>query len=151
MATLIAALPMLGLSLTALAIFAAAPDRFARLLARLTQEAFIRLGLVFTPAALLSLVLLALLVLFFSAMGRGLDRSSAQPGRGPAQAVASDAGRVGAYGRPGFQCHHRFGFGSRSDLSRGSLAGRNQLVQPTVAVNQIDVAASVDAKAADGG
>lgn len=84
-ATLIAALPMLGLSLTALAIFAAAPDRFARLLARLTQEAFIRLGLVFTPAALLSLVLLALLVLFFSAMGRGLDRSSAQPGRGPAK------------------------------------------------------------------
>jgi hypothetical protein len=76
-ATLIAALPMLGLSLTALAVFAAAPDRFARLLARLTQEAFVRLGLVFTPAALLSLVLLALLVLFFSALGREMDRSAA--------------------------------------------------------------------------
>jgi hypothetical protein len=79
-ATLIAALPMLGLSLTALAVFAASPERFAKLLARLTQEAFIRLGLVFTPAALLSLVLLALLVLFFSAVGRQMDQSSAESG-----------------------------------------------------------------------
>jgi len=77
-ATLIAALPMLGLSLAALAVFAASPERFAKLLARLTQEAFIRLGLVFTPAALLSLVLLAVLVLFFSAVGRQMDRSSAE-------------------------------------------------------------------------
>jgi len=81
-ATLIAALPMLGLSLTALAVFATSPERFAKLLARLTQEAFIRLGLIFTPAALLSLVLLALLVLFFSAVGRGMDRSSAESGEG---------------------------------------------------------------------
>ncbi len=77
-ATLIAALPMLGLSLAALAVFAASPERFAKLLARLTQEAFVRLGLVFTPAALLSLVLLAVLVLFFSAVGRQMDRSSAE-------------------------------------------------------------------------
>jgi membrane protein implicated in regulation of membrane protease activity len=82
-ATLIAALPLLGLSLTALVAFAAAHDRFERVLARLTQEAFLRLGLVFTPAALLSLVLLALLVLFFSAMGREMDRSSATPSTQP--------------------------------------------------------------------
>ncbi len=77
LATLVAALPMLGLSLAALAVFTTAPDRFAKLLTRLTQEAFIRLGLVFTPAALLSLVLLAVLVLSFNAVGRELDRSSA--------------------------------------------------------------------------
>jgi hypothetical protein len=81
-ATLIGALPLLGLSLTALVVFAASPDRFQKALARLSQEAFIRLGLVFTPAALLSLVLLALLVLFFSAVGRGLDRPSVSPTTG---------------------------------------------------------------------
>lgn len=69
-ATLVAAVPMLGLALTALGLFAASPERFDALMARLSAETFIRLGLVFAPAALLSLVMLATLVLFFSRFAR---------------------------------------------------------------------------------
>jgi hypothetical protein len=77
-ATLFAAVPLLGLALTALGLFAASPARFDALIARLTQATFIRLGLVFTPAALLSLVLLATLVLFFSRFARS-GGEAAQP------------------------------------------------------------------------
>jgi hypothetical protein len=69
-ATLVAAVPLFGLAVTALGVYAASPGRFEALMERLTQETFIRLGLVFTPAALLSLVLLATLVLFFSRFTR---------------------------------------------------------------------------------
>jgi hypothetical protein len=73
--TLLASMPLLLLSLSALAVFLFSPERFQSLLASLTQEAFLRIALVFTPAVLLSLVLLAVLFLFFSR---------------PAQAEASD-------------------------------------------------------------
>jgi len=64
--TLLASLPLLALSLAALGVFLFDPSRFQDLLAHLTQEAFLRLALVFSPAVLLSLVLLAVLFLFFS-------------------------------------------------------------------------------------
>jgi hypothetical protein len=64
--TLLATLPLLALSLTALGVFLFDPGRFQDLLAHLTQEAFLRLALVFTPAVLLSLALLAVLFLFYS-------------------------------------------------------------------------------------
>ncbi len=64
--TLVATLPLLGLSLSALGIFLFAPSRFERLMVHLTQESFIRLALVFVPAVLLSVVLLSVLFLYFS-------------------------------------------------------------------------------------
>lgn len=64
--TLLATVPLLGFSLAALGLFYLNPERFQVLLAQLTQESFIRLALVFAPAVLLSLVLLAVLFLFFS-------------------------------------------------------------------------------------
>jgi hypothetical protein len=64
--TLLATMPLLALSLTALGVFLFDPGRFQDLLAHLTQEAFLRLALVFTPAVLLSLALLAVLFLFYS-------------------------------------------------------------------------------------
>jgi hypothetical protein len=67
--TLLASMPLLLLSIAALGLFLFSPDRFQRLLTSVTQEAFTRLALVFTPAVLLSLVLLAVLFLFFSRPG----------------------------------------------------------------------------------
>jgi hypothetical protein len=64
--TLLATLPLLLLSLAALGFFLFQPGRFDDLMAHMTQETFVRLALVFTPAILLSLVLLAVLFLFFS-------------------------------------------------------------------------------------
>lgn len=64
--TLLATLPLFLLSLAALGFFLFQPSRFEVLMAHLTQETFVRLALVFTPAILLSLVLLAVLFLFFS-------------------------------------------------------------------------------------
>ncbi|MDX1599959.1 MAG: hypothetical protein R3191_00435 [Anaerolineales bacterium] len=68
--TLLASLPLLALSLAALGLFYLDPGRFDALLAQVTQESFIRLALVFTPAVLLSLALLAVLFLFFSRPAR---------------------------------------------------------------------------------
>lgn len=67
--TLAATVPLLALSLAALGLFYLDPARFRALLDHLTQESFVRLALVFTPAVLLSLVLLAVLFLFFSRPG----------------------------------------------------------------------------------
>lgn len=68
--SLLAAIPLLMMSLAALGVFLFAPDRFASLMVRFTQESFIRLALVFIPAVLLSLVLLAVLFLFYSRRAR---------------------------------------------------------------------------------
>lgn len=67
--SLLAAVPLLLLSVAALLVYAIRPGSFERLLARLTQEAFVRMGLLLMPAVLLSLVLLALMLLFFSHPG----------------------------------------------------------------------------------
>lgn len=67
--SLLAAVPLLLLSVAALLVYAIRPGSFERLLARLTQEAFVRMGLLLMPAVLLSLVLLALMLLFFSQPG----------------------------------------------------------------------------------
>ncbi|MFP3852807.1 MAG: hypothetical protein ACLFWD_00790 [Anaerolineales bacterium] len=64
--TLLATVPLLGFSLLALGTFLFSPARFDSMLAQFTQESFLRLALVFIPAVLLSLVLLAVLFLFYS-------------------------------------------------------------------------------------
>ncbi|MGA9531411.1 MAG: hypothetical protein WBR18_01730, partial [Anaerolineales bacterium] len=88
--TLLASMPLLLLSLSALGMFLFSPGQFQSLLANLTQEAFLRIALVFTPAVLLSLVLLAVLFLFFS-RPRGAkvihDSAASDPGRREAVAV----------------------------------------------------------------
>jgi hypothetical protein len=58
---LIPTVPLLGLSVIALGLFYAAPARFERILARLPGEDFLRMVLMFAPASLLSLVILAVL------------------------------------------------------------------------------------------
>jgi hypothetical protein len=64
--TLLATLPLLAFSLLALGTFLFAPERFQGILDQFTQESFLRLALVFIPAVLLSLALLAVLFLFYS-------------------------------------------------------------------------------------
>ncbi len=61
--SLAVALPALGLSLTALALNRFYPARFEALLARLSLETFVRLGLLFAPAVLAAVALLAVLYL----------------------------------------------------------------------------------------
>lgn len=63
--TLVATLPLLGLSLAALGVFLFSPERFDTLTVYLTQESFLRLALIITPAVLLSVVLLSVLFLYF--------------------------------------------------------------------------------------
>ena len=58
---LIPSVPMLLLSVAALALFYIAPTRFGNLIDRLPGEAFIRSALVFAPATLFAVVVLALL------------------------------------------------------------------------------------------
>lgn len=70
--SLLATIPLLLISLAALGVFLFSPERFASLMERFTQGSFIRLALVFTPAVLLSLVLLAVLFLFYSRRAREL-------------------------------------------------------------------------------
>ena len=53
--------PMLMLSVSALALFYLAPSRFGALLSRLPGESIIRSALVFAPATLFAIVILALL------------------------------------------------------------------------------------------
>jgi hypothetical protein len=64
--TLLATLPLLAFSLLALGTFLFAPERFQGIIDQFTQESFLRLALVFIPAVLLSLALLAVLFLFYS-------------------------------------------------------------------------------------
>ena len=58
---LIPSVPMLLLSVAALALFYVAPTRFGNLIDRLPGESFIRSALVFAPATLFAVVVLALL------------------------------------------------------------------------------------------
>ncbi len=58
---LLVASPMLLISALALALFYASPDRFNNILARLPGEAAIRTVMIFAPAALLAIIVLALL------------------------------------------------------------------------------------------
>lgn len=64
---LIPAVPLLALSVLALAVFYAAPERFGAWLARLPGEAYLRTALIFAPASLLAVVVLATLYLRESA------------------------------------------------------------------------------------
>jgi hypothetical protein len=61
---LIPSVPLLLLSVIALALFYVAPDRFGDLISRLPGGTFIRMALVFAPATLFALVVLALLYAF---------------------------------------------------------------------------------------
>ncbi len=61
---LIPSIPLLLLSVVALALFYIAPDRFGDLISRLPGESFIRMALVFAPATLFAVVVLALLYAF---------------------------------------------------------------------------------------
>ena len=60
-AVLIPTVPMLLVSVASLALFYAAPGRFGALLARLPGEEFLRAVLIFSPATLFAIVVLALL------------------------------------------------------------------------------------------
>lgn len=61
---LIPSVPLLFLSVAALALFYISPNRFGDLISRLPGEAFVRMALVFAPATLFAVVVLALLYAF---------------------------------------------------------------------------------------
>lgn len=70
---LVTSASMLGLSLVALGISYVQPERFQRLMSRLEPDTFLRLALLFAPATLTAVVILALLYL--------ISRSTAEPAR----------------------------------------------------------------------
>jgi hypothetical protein len=75
---LIPSVPMLLASIGALALFYAAPTRFGRLIERLPGDEFIRSALVFAPATLFAVVVLAVLY------ARQIPRPAARPATIPA-------------------------------------------------------------------
>ncbi len=87
--SLLAAIPMLGLSVIALALRQFSPGRFSALIGHLPTDTMVRLGLVFAPLVLLALVLLAGLYLWQgsqpAAEGRGAPREGQRgvPAEGP--------------------------------------------------------------------
>jgi hypothetical protein len=81
---LIPAVPLLGLSILALAAFYTAPERFGVWLARLPGDTYLRTALIFAPASLLAVVLLATLYLRESS---GDEAAGAQVGTGLARAA----------------------------------------------------------------
>jgi hypothetical protein len=81
---LVSAVPTLVFSLAALGLFYFSPTRFDRLIAALPYEQFVRLALVFAPAILLGVVLLALL--YLGRRGSGIATQPSPPAsfrRGP--------------------------------------------------------------------
>jgi hypothetical protein len=64
---LVPAIPLLALSVFALAVFYTAPERFGAWLARLPGDTYLRTALIFAPATLLAVVVLATLYLRDSA------------------------------------------------------------------------------------
>lgn len=81
---LIPALPMLLLSVAGVAVYLGAPDLMASIVVKLSQATVLRLGLLFTPIALLALVLLAGLVWLGlpsrRSQGAAAEASAAQAG-----------------------------------------------------------------------
>jgi hypothetical protein len=81
---LVSAVPTLVFSLAALGLFYFSPTRFDRLIAALPYEQFVRLALVFAPAVLLGVVLLAMLYLGRKGSGFAMQPSPpASVRRGP--------------------------------------------------------------------
>lgn len=85
--TLLAALPLLMLSVAALAVFVVSPGRFMGLIDRLSIETLLKTALVFAPVILLSVVLLAVLYLVSSWTGVRGESAEPQP---PTTAAAAD-------------------------------------------------------------
>jgi hypothetical protein len=77
---LVASVSMLALSVIALGVSYVQPDRFQRLMSRLEPETFLRLALLFAPAILTAVVILALLYL--------IGRSIGEPARASVSAQA---------------------------------------------------------------
>jgi hypothetical protein len=76
---LVSSLAMLAMSLVALGISYARPDRFQRLMSRLDPDTFVRLALLFAPATLTAVVILALLYLIGRSVAEPAVERSARP------------------------------------------------------------------------
>lgn len=87
---LVPAVPMLLLSVGTLLLFYLAPVRFGTLLARLPGESFIRTALVFAPATLFAIVVLAVLYAVEKPAGEQGERAAPAPA---AARAAAQAGR----------------------------------------------------------
>lgn len=73
---LVSGVSMLGLSLVALGISYVRPDRFQQLMSRLEPETFLRLALLFAPATLTAVVILALLYLIGRSAGEPTSKGT---------------------------------------------------------------------------
>ncbi|HET7009275.1 MAG TPA: hypothetical protein VFI11_00745, partial [Anaerolineales bacterium] len=81
-AVLVPAIPLLLASVLALAAFYAAPERFGAWLSKLPGDAFLRTAMIFAPATLLAVVVLATLYLRDSADSEeGAERIAGGLGR----------------------------------------------------------------------
>ncbi len=78
---LVSSVSMLALSLIALGVSYVQPDRFQRLMSRLEPETFLRLALLFAPAILTAVVILALLYLIGRSVGETARASSSAQAR----------------------------------------------------------------------
>jgi hypothetical protein len=76
---LVSSVSMLGLSLIALGTSYVQPERFQRLMSRLEPETFLRLALLFAPATLAAVVILALLYLIGRSVGEPVGASRSAP------------------------------------------------------------------------
>ena len=93
---LVPTIPLLLLSVTALAAFYLAPERFTALLERLPGTEFLRLALIFSPATLFGVVLLAVLYALEPAGARPEAAARPAPAGAPLlRLVASGALAVG--------------------------------------------------------
>ena len=80
---LVPTIPLLLLSVAALAAFYLAPERFTALLERLPGTEFLRVALIFSPATLFGVVLLAVLYALEPEAARGEEQVKAAPARVP--------------------------------------------------------------------
>jgi hypothetical protein len=98
---LIPSVPLLLLSVAALALFYVAPERFGELLARLPGDQYLRSALAFAPAALLAFVILAILYALERPPRAGGAPEAAAPGGAEPAAPASAAIPTAARAIPG--------------------------------------------------
>ncbi len=105
---LVPAVPMLLLSIASLGLFYLAPVRFGQLISRLPGESLIRTALVFAPATLFAIVVLATLYAVEKPVQGGAgtcpQRAVKSTGRlfSARQSMAAGSGRVGGDCFPGF-------------------------------------------------
>ncbi len=120
---LMAALPLLALTLGGLFLFYAQPEWGERLVDKLGVTAFVKLVLVFGPAVLIALVVLASLYLARPRIPVGPREETDSPRRIPAASAPHNMVIVGICRRAGGEQHDGIGRDAGGDLPLAALGG----------------------------